>query len=96
MANEHWFTPELSLPRQLEREIDRRHAARMDRNDLSVLVDKLIVDWYRQNELVDRLLGKVRQLQVEVALSSAPPTKPDVSEDHLLMAKELREQLGID
>lgn len=68
MTNEYWFTPELSLPRQLEREIDRRHAARMDRNDLSVLVDKLIVDWYRQNELVDRLLGKVRQLQVEVAL----------------------------
>lgn len=96
MANEHWFNPELSLPRQLEREIDRRHAARMDRNDLSVLVDKLIVDWYRQNELVDRLLGKVRQLQVEVALSSTQPAKPDICEERLRKAEELREQLGID
>ena len=96
MANEHWFIPELSLPRQLEREIDRRHAARMNRDELSILVDKLIVDWYRQNELVDRLLGKVRQLQVEVALSAAPPANGEISDTHMLMAKELRTQLGIE
>lgn len=96
MANDHWFNPELSLQRQLEREIDRRHAARMDRNALSVLVDKLIVDWYRQNELVDRLLGKVRQLQVEVALGSTQPAKPEICEERLRKAEELRKKLGID
>ena len=63
--------PTLSLPSQLEMELDRRAAARMSRDELAVKCDELIQQWYYQHELINRMLGEIRQLQVKVALARA-------------------------
>lgn len=70
-------------------EADRRAAAKLSRNELNVLCDKLICDWYQQRELIDRALGKVRHLQVEMALAAAPPAKREPEAKHLEWAREL-------
>ena len=84
-----WLTGELSLPSQLHQEMDRRTAAKLSRDDLSILVDRLITDWYRHTATIDALLGKVRHLQVEVALSSSVQGVPPPSPEHYEMVKEL-------
>lgn len=84
-----WLTRELSLPSQLHQEIDRRAAAKLSRDDLSILVDRLITDWYRHTTTIDALLGKVRHLQVEVAISRDVQGVPPPSPEHYEMAKEL-------
>lgn len=93
-SDTHWFVPDISLPKQLEREIDRRCAARMQRDELCILVDKLIVDWYRQNELVVRLLHQVHKLQIEAVLSGSAPSAAEPKQEHLDMAKEVLSELG--
>lgn len=87
--NTAWLTGELSLPSQLHQETDRRAAAKLSRDELSILVDRLITDWYRHTTTIDALLGKVRHLQVEVALSSGVQGVPPPSPEHYEIAKEL-------
>ena len=83
-----WLVPELSLPTQFDMERDRRAAARLGRDQLAIKTDELIQAWYHQHELIDRLLGKVRHLEVELALKDARPLGPP-SEEHHRWAREL-------
>ena len=84
-----WFIPTLSLQTELRMEGDRRAAAHLDHHSLSALADKLICDWYQQRELIDRLLGQVRHMQVELALAAAPPAKREPEDRHKQWAREL-------
>ena len=84
-----WFIPTLSLPTELRMEADRRAAAHLDHHSLNALADKLICNWYQQRKLIDRLLGQVRHMQVELALASAPPAKREPEARHLEWAREL-------
>jgi hypothetical protein len=81
--------PILSLPTQLEMELDRRAAARMSRDQLASKLDELIQQWYHQHALIDQLLGEVRHLQVQVALGPPVPSKPEPEQRHVEMAREL-------
>lgn len=84
-----WLVPQLSLAKQLSQEIDRRTAAKLNRYDLSILSDKLICDWYKQTEAIQRLIKQVQQLQVKLALAEAEPFKAEPSPEHLQWAREL-------
>lgn len=84
-----WLTPQLDLHTQLRQEQDRRAAARLSRDELAILIDKLILDWYTHSNLIDNLLGRVRCLEVELALSSAPPASTEPSDEHYRWAAEL-------
>jgi hypothetical protein len=88
-ASMHWLVPELSLQTQLRQEMDRRAAAHLSRDALAELADKLIVDWYRHAELIDALLGRVRCMEVEMALMSAPPARREPSPEHYEWARQL-------
>jgi len=88
----HWLIPQLDLQTQLRQEVDRRTAAHMSRDELAVLADKLIVDWYYRNQLVDNLLARVRHMEVELALSTAKPSTRTPSAAHYEWAKELLEE----
>lgn len=70
----HWLVPQLDLHTQLRQEQDRRAAAKLSRDELSIRIDKLITDWYTHTKLIDNLLGRVRCLEVELALAQSPPT----------------------
>lgn len=70
----HWLVPDLTLEVQLRRERDRRAAAHKSLDELAVIADKLIVDWYQHTTLIDNLLGRVRVLEVELALAQKPET----------------------
>ena len=83
------LVPVLSLPTQLEMECDRRAAARMNRDQLAIKIDELIQQWYHQHALIDRLLGELRQLQVQVALGPPVPSKRGPEERHVQWALEL-------
>jgi len=89
-----WLVGELSLPSQLHQEMDRRAAAKLSRDELSILVDRLITEWYRHTTTIDALLGKVRHLQVELALSSGVQGIPPPSAEHYEMAKQLGSSLN--
>ena len=85
-----WLIPSLSLPTQLEMEMDRRAAARMSRDQLSIKCDELIQTWYQQNDVINKLLGRVRQLEVEVILASDPkPSPSQPSPEHYKWAEGL-------
>jgi hypothetical protein len=73
MGSGDWFIPELSLATQCSQEIDRRRAVTLGHQELQELADRLIVDWYLQRNLIDRCLGRVRHLEVELALANAAP-----------------------
>ncbi len=78
-----WMVPTLSLETQLSRAVDRRNAAHLCRDDLSIVVDGLIVQAYAQRALIDSLLGRVRQLEVELVLAQeAGPLQPPSDEHH--------------
>jgi hypothetical protein len=89
-----WLVPELSLPKQLERECDRRKAARLDRDGLSMLADKLICDWYQHDEMISRLMRQVQRLEVENMLATATPSSRKPSQHHFQWAKELLHRMG--
>jgi hypothetical protein len=84
-----FLVPVLSLPTQLEMECDRRAAARMNRDQLAIKIDELIQQWYHQHALIDRLLGELRQLQVQVALGPPVPSNRGPEERHVEWALEL-------
>lgn len=73
MGSGDWFIPELSLATQCSQELDRRQAVKLTHHELQALADKLICDWYIQRNLIDRCLGRVRHLEVELALANAAP-----------------------
>jgi hypothetical protein len=81
--------PELSLMTEAQREMDRRGAVKLPHQDLQVLADQLIIDWYTHRELVNRCLAKVQELEVRLALIDCKPSDPDSWRDYLDMAKEL-------
>lgn len=84
-----WFIPEPSLTAQLDREMDRRKAASLKRDELSELADKLIIDWYQHEAAVNLLLGRVRHLEVELALAKSKPTKREIDQSYIDMAKSI-------
>jgi hypothetical protein len=84
-----WFIPEPSLTAQLEREMDRHKAKRLEREDIGELADKLIVDWYQHEATINLLLGRVRQLEVELVLKDSKPSKKQIDKTYLDMAKSL-------
>lgn len=84
-----WFIPELSLSSQAHQEVDRRQAVRLSHQELQALADRLICDWYLQRELVNRCLGRVRHLEVELALATAQPSTPEPEPCHFAWAREI-------
>lgn len=89
-----WLIPNLSLQSELHQESDRRIAARLDKDTLHALADDLIVQWYQQQSIIDRALGRVRQLEVELALTDSMPLDAHVSDVHMQMAQELMAELS--
>jgi hypothetical protein len=88
------MVPTLSLETQLSRALARRTAAHLCRDDLSIVVDGLIVQAYDQKVLIDSLLGRVRQLEVEIVLArDAQPLQPP-SDEHQRWAMEVLQGLG--
>jgi hypothetical protein len=88
------MVPTLSLETQLSRALDRRTAAHLCRDDLSIVVDGLIVQAYGQKALIDSLLGRVRCLEVELVLArDARPLQPP-SDEHQRWAREVLQGLG--
>ena len=88
------MVPTLSLETRLSRALDRRTAAHLCRDDLSIVVDGLIVQAYGQNALIDALLGRVRCLEVELVLArDARPLQPP-SDEHQQWAREGLQELG--
>lgn len=93
-SSNSWMVPTLSLERQLSRALDRRSAAHLCRDDLSIVVDGLIVQAYAQKTLIDALLGRVRHLEVELVLArDARPLQPP-SDEHQRWAMEVLQGLG--
>ena len=85
-----FLCPTLSLPTQLEMEKDRRAAARMSRDQLAEKMDELIQTWYMQQQMINEMLGAIRQLQVQVALAGPPvPAKRGPEQRHVEWAREL-------
>lgn len=86
-----FLVPRLSLPTQLEMEMDRRAAARLSRDQIAIKMDELIQQWYYQHAVIDQMLGKIRQLQVELALKDAPLLGAPTA-DHHQWARDLLSQ----
>jgi hypothetical protein len=88
------MVPTLSLETQLSRALDRRTAAHLCRDDLSIVVDDLIMRAYGQKALIDALLGRVRCLEVDLVLArDARPLQPS-SDEHQRWAREVLQELG--
>lgn len=85
-----FLSPTLSLPTQLEMEKDRRAAARMSRDQLAEKMDEAIQAWYMQHQMINEMLGAIRQLQVKLALAGPPvPAKRGPEQRHVEWAREL-------
>jgi hypothetical protein len=85
-----FLAPTLSLPTQLEMELDKRTAARMSRDQLVAKTEELIESWYMQHQMINEMLGAIRQLQVQVALAGPPvPAKRGPEPKHMEWAREL-------
>lgn len=90
-----FLAPTLSLPTQLEMEKDRRAAARMSRGQLAERMDEMIQTWYMQHQMINEMLGAIRQLQVQVALAGPPvPTKRGPDPEHYVMARQVMAKLA--
>ena len=84
------LVPVLSLQTQLEMECDRRAAARMSRDQLAERMDEMIQSWHRQQVMINRMLGEIRQLQVQLALAGPPtPARRGPEPRHVEWAREL-------
>jgi hypothetical protein len=69
--------------------MDRHKAKKLEREDIGELADKLIVDWYQHEATINLLLGRVRQLEVELVLKDSKPSKKQIDKTYLDMAKSL-------
>lgn len=83
------LTAELSLNKQLHREMDRRTAARLDQHELQCLVDRLICDWYTNQNMIERAFARIAELQVQVALATAKPSLRQPAPRHFEWARDL-------
>jgi hypothetical protein len=90
----NWMVPTLSLETELSRALDRRTAAHLCRNDLSIVVDDLIMRAYGQKALIDSLLGRVRCLEVELVLARDARPLQLPSDEHQRWAREVLQGLG--
>lgn len=90
------MVPQLSLMSEAHKELDRRRAARLPLIDLQILVDRLICDWYRYEQLYDCAMRRVAALEVELALSKVPDRqgKNDPTGEHYEWAREVRGQIA--
>jgi hypothetical protein len=89
-----FLAPTLSLPTQLEMELDKRTAARMSRDQLVAKTQELIESWYMQHQMINEMLGAIRQLQVQVALAGPPvPAKRGPDPEHYVMARQVMAKL---
>ena len=80
----------LSLPMELEMERDRRVAAHMSRDQMAQKLHEMIQCWYVQHQMINRMLGEIRQLQVKVALAGPPvPSKREPEPHHMQWARDL-------
>jgi hypothetical protein len=84
-----WLDPTLSLATELQMETDRRRAVRLKLQELQQQSDRLIVQWYTQQHLLNQALRRVACLEVELLLAKAEPSLPGPSERYMEMAREL-------
>ncbi len=85
-----FLAPTLSLPTQLEMELDKRATARMSRHDLVAKMQEMVESWYMQQQMINDMLGAIRQLQVQVALAGDPkPARNEPEPQHYEWAREL-------
>jgi hypothetical protein len=90
-----FLAPTLSLPTQLEMELDKRAAASMSHDQLVAKTQELIESWYLQSAMLNGALGEIRQLQVQLALAGPPvPAKRGPEPEHMVMARELMMGMG--
>ena len=89
MVELSWVNPALSLPSQLQQEMDRRRAARATRDELSVLTDKLLRDWYRHAAVIAAAAQRIASLELQLMLAQAEPSRPEPEPRHLQWAREL-------
>lgn len=85
----NWLDPTLSLPTELQMETDRRRAVRLSLHELQEQSDRLIVQWYHHQNVLNQALRRIACLEVELVLAKAAPSLPEPSDRHLQMAKEL-------
>jgi uncharacterized tellurite resistance protein B-like protein len=90
-----WLIPEISLETEARQEMDCVALRNLPRHELLARGDQLIRDWYKQREIIDRALGRVRHLEVALVLAQMVPADGHVSEVHLEMARELMDEMGI-
>ena len=82
--------PTLSLSRECQREADRRAAVRLTHHELQMLADKLICNWYQDQDMIRRCFGKIGKLEVELALATRPESiNPKPEPRHFQWAREL-------
>ena len=90
-----FLAPTLSLPTQLEMELDKRSAARMSRDQLVAKTQELIESWYLQSAMLNGALGEIRQLQVKLALAGPPvPARRGPDPEHYVMARQVMAKLA--
>lgn len=93
MDSDDWMIPDLSLSTQFTMEMDRRKVKHIDRDHLEALADKLICDWYLHRNIIDSALGRIRHLEVELALMESIPDMDEPDDHHWRWAKELLSEL---
>ena len=69
--------------------MDRRRAARSTRDELCVLADKLLLDWYRHEAVIAAAAKRIASLEVELMLAQSKPAKPEPESHHIQWAREL-------
>jgi len=84
-----WLNPVLSMETELHRENDRRIAARMSRDELNMLADRLICQCYHQHVVIEQSLRRVATLEVEAMLAQSKPTPVEPDRRHFQWAREL-------
>lgn len=89
MANRNLLIPELSLSTQAIMENDRREAVKMNLQDLQILADKLICDWYQHQAMINCYLTAIGRLEVEKMLAECSPSSTTPSPEHFQWAQEL-------
>ena len=70
-------------------ESDRRRAVRLSLHELQEQSDRLIVQWYHHQNVLNQALRRVACFEVELVLAKAAPSLPEPSDRHRQMAKEL-------
>ena len=69
--------------------MDRRRAARATRDELCVLADKLLLDWYRHEAVIAAAAKRIASLEVELMLAQSRPAKPEPEPHHIQWARDL-------